>query len=85
MRRLVYVILGLLLFALFSEAIQLTSPFAKISDALKMMREANLSKFEARYYEQLENNAVQCQLCPNRCIIPDLARGRWFQARGSGQ
>ncbi|MFA5062657.1 MAG: AmmeMemoRadiSam system radical SAM enzyme [Candidatus Omnitrophota bacterium] len=30
---------------------------------------------EARFYQKLEKNAVQCQLCPRRCMIPDGARG----------
>jgi pyruvate formate lyase activating enzyme len=76
MRRFVYVILGLLLLAVLSEAIQFTTPFSKVSDALNMIRKANLSRFEAMYYKQMEDSVVQCQLCPNLCILPDLARGK---------
>ncbi|MEA3494064.1 MAG: AmmeMemoRadiSam system radical SAM enzyme [Candidatus Margulisiibacteriota bacterium] len=57
-------------------AIQFTSPFSKASDALKMIRENNLSKFDARYWKKLEGDIVQCQLCPNMCVLPNLARGK---------
>ncbi|MDI6606208.1 MAG: AmmeMemoRadiSam system radical SAM enzyme [Candidatus Omnitrophota bacterium] len=30
---------------------------------------------EALFYNKLDNNAVQCQLCPRRCTLPDGARG----------
>lgn len=30
---------------------------------------------EALYYQKLKNKAVQCQLCPRRCTIPNGARG----------
>jgi pyruvate formate lyase activating enzyme len=30
---------------------------------------------EALFYDKLDNNAVQCQLCPRRCALPDGARG----------
>lgn len=30
---------------------------------------------EALFYEQIDNNVVQCSLCPRRCIIPDGRRG----------
>ncbi|MEE8637795.1 MAG: AmmeMemoRadiSam system radical SAM enzyme [Candidatus Margulisiibacteriota bacterium] len=76
MRRVVYLLLGLLLFVALAEAIQLTRPFSKVSDALKMIREANLSKFKAKYWRKLEDEVVQCQLCPNLCILPNLARGK---------
>lgn len=56
-------------------AIQFTTPFSKLDDALKMIRDANLSKFEAMHYKKLGDNVVQCQLCPNRCTLSDLARG----------
>ncbi len=32
-------------------------------------------KREARFWEKKENNKVQCNLCPHRCIIPDGKRG----------
>ncbi|KPJ64953.1 radical SAM protein, partial [candidate division WOR-1 bacterium DG_54_3] len=41
-----------------------------------MIREANLSKFEAKYWKRLGEDVVQCQLCPNLCVLPNLARGR---------
>jgi pyruvate formate lyase activating enzyme len=31
--------------------------------------------YEAKFYQQLENGTVQCQLCPNRCILGNLQRG----------
>ena len=30
---------------------------------------------EARYYTKLENNLVQCNLCPHNCVIPEGFRG----------
>ncbi|MFH0855045.1 MAG: AmmeMemoRadiSam system radical SAM enzyme [Candidatus Omnitrophota bacterium] len=30
---------------------------------------------EASFYQKLEKNAVQCRLCPRRCVIPDGLRG----------
>src|SRR3989338_1697557 len=30
---------------------------------------------EAMYYVKLDNNNVQCVLCPRRCVIPDGKRG----------
>lgn len=76
MRRFVYVILSLLLLTALAEAIQFAPPFSRLTEALEMLRKANLSKFEAMYYEKLENKAVQCRLCPNMCLLPNLTRGR---------
>lgn len=69
------VIIILISLTSFAWAIQFTTPFSKLSDALKMIRVANLSKFEAMHYKQLGDKIVQCQLCPNRCTLPNLARG----------
>jgi len=30
---------------------------------------------EALFYQKFENNKVQCQLCPRRCLIPENRRG----------
>ncbi len=30
---------------------------------------------EGLFYQKLENQVVQCQLCPRRCVIPDRKRG----------
>jgi pyruvate formate lyase activating enzyme len=30
---------------------------------------------EALYYHKLDNNVVQCQLCPRKCVIPEGKRG----------
>lgn len=75
MRRTVYLVICLIVLATLAGAIQFTSPFSKLSDALKMIREANLSKFEASYYKKLGDKVVQCQLCPNRCTLSNLSRG----------
>ncbi|MFH0762378.1 MAG: AmmeMemoRadiSam system radical SAM enzyme [Candidatus Omnitrophota bacterium] len=39
---------------------------------------------EAIFYDKLDNRAVQCQLCPRRCVLPEGARGfcRARQNRG---
>jgi pyruvate formate lyase activating enzyme len=75
MRKTFFTLVCLVVLALFAWAIQFTTPFSKLSDALKMIREANLSKFEAMHYKKLGDKVVQCQLCPNRCTLPNLARG----------
>ena len=36
---------------------------------------AQSSLKEALFYEKLDNQAVQCQLCPRRCVIPNGRRG----------
>jgi len=76
MRREIYLILGVLLLVTIAEAIQFASPFSRVSDALKMIREKNLSKFEAKYWRKIEGETIQCELCPNLCVLPNLARGR---------
>ncbi len=75
MRRIVLLFVATLALACVVQAIQFTSPFSKLDDALKMIRDANLSKFEAMYYRKLGDNVVQCGLCPNRCTLGNLSRG----------
>ncbi len=72
----IIVVLLVVIVAGLTDAIQFTRPFSKLSDALKMIREANLSRFEAMHYKKLDNKMVHCLLCPNMCVIPNLARGR---------
>jgi len=76
MRRLGLILLFVLFVVALANAIQFTSPFSKVSDALKMVREKNLSKFDAKYWREMEDKYVQCELCPNLCVIPNLGRGR---------
>ncbi|MCD6329810.1 MAG: AmmeMemoRadiSam system radical SAM enzyme, partial [Candidatus Cloacimonetes bacterium] len=33
---------------------------------------------EAQFYKKLDNNAVQCQLCPQMCTIEEGKRGMCF-------
>jgi len=75
MRRPFYLVLLLIFLAIAARGIQVTAPFAALSDALKMIRSANLSQYKALYYQQLEDKVVRCQLCPNRCTLANLARG----------
>lgn len=35
----------------------------------------DLSHYEASYYRQLEDGSVQCELCPNRCLLKQGQRG----------
>jgi pyruvate formate lyase activating enzyme len=35
----------------------------------------NISFHEARYWKQLNDNQVQCELCPHKCIIPEERMG----------
>ncbi len=46
----------------------------RYSYALFKKTDTSLLK-EAMYYVKLDNNKVQCVLCPRRCIIPDGKRG----------
>jgi len=57
-------------------AIQKDSIFSKFKNYLKVIKEKNLSFIEARYYRQLEDDNVQCQLCPNYCFIKPGCRGK---------
>jgi pyruvate formate lyase activating enzyme len=76
MRRVAAIVLIFLMVVALAEAIQFTKPFSKLADALKMIRESNLAKFKATYWRKLEGDVVQCRLCPNLCVLPNLARGR---------
>jgi pyruvate formate lyase activating enzyme len=76
MRRAIYLFLGVLLLVTVAHAIQFASPFSRVSGALKMIREKNLSKFEAKYWRKIEGKTIQCELCPNLCVLPNLARGK---------
>jgi len=33
------------------------------------------SLYEAKYYQKLDNNMVQCLLCPNKCLLSEGQRG----------
>jgi len=46
----------------------------KLSLNSKSLREDFYSK-EAMFYEKLERNRVQCQLCFRKCLIPEGSRG----------
>ncbi|MBU1319315.1 MAG: AmmeMemoRadiSam system radical SAM enzyme [candidate division Zixibacteria bacterium] len=35
----------------------------------------SLSDVEARYYKKLEEDIIQCQLCPRECTVSDVERG----------
>lgn len=42
----------------------------------KKQKIKNLSDLkEAMYYRKLEGNLVQCQLCPNKCLLREGQRG----------
>lgn len=49
-------------------------PFLDI-EMLKESRFTSERNVEAKYYQKLANNMVQCQLCFRRCTIPDGGRG----------
>jgi len=53
--------------------IRLTSPPTSSGGTLPSNAHEQLT--EARYYQQLDGNAVQCQLCFRNCVIPDGGRG----------
>ncbi|MCU0679348.1 MAG: AmmeMemoRadiSam system radical SAM enzyme [Planctomycetes bacterium] len=42
----------------------------------KILKTANTAGLtEARYYQKIDNNFVQCDLCPNRCVLADQQIG----------
>jgi pyruvate formate lyase activating enzyme len=47
-----------------------------LSDKLAEIRKANLELLEAKYWTLLEGNTVQCQLCPNYCVLKSGKKGR---------
>ncbi|MCX5843786.1 MAG: hypothetical protein NT022_08560, partial [Deltaproteobacteria bacterium] len=47
-----------------------------LSDKLAEIRKANLELLEARYWTLLEGKTVQCQLCPNHCVLSNGKKGR---------
>jgi pyruvate formate lyase activating enzyme len=50
----------------------INSPFMRYSFAASMNAE---ELHEARYYKQLDNNKVQCQMCFRKCIVSEGQRG----------
>jgi len=47
-----------------------------LNDKLKEIRKANLELLKAKYWTLLEGKSVQCQLCPNYCVLADGKKGR---------
>jgi pyruvate formate lyase activating enzyme len=77
----VFLVLVLLLGSLTS-AIQLLD-IGSLADKLKEIRKANLELMEAKYWTSLEGlpagrqgKTVQCQLCPNFCVLQNGKKGR---------
>ncbi len=64
-----------LLFAISAPAIQFDPGFSSVKEALSKIRETNLSKLKASYWRELPDNSVQCQLCPNNCVLSSGKRG----------
>ncbi|MBU0579629.1 MAG: AmmeMemoRadiSam system radical SAM enzyme [Candidatus Margulisbacteria bacterium] len=58
------------------QSIQNTSKVSDFKLFLKEIKQKNLSFIEAKYFKQLEDNNVQCQLCPNFCFIKPGERGK---------
>lgn len=46
-----------------------------LTDLYAFSGEANLSKVEARYYQQLPDREIECLLCPRFCKLGDKERG----------
>ena len=78
-QKLTRIILSLTLFVILfislAQAIQVDLGFGTLAERLKKIREANLSLLEARYYKKLGDKTVQCQLCPNFCVLPNGRKG----------
>jgi pyruvate formate lyase activating enzyme len=70
-------ILLLFIFTVYSicSGIQLLD-IGSLSDKFKEIRKANLELLEARYWTLLEDKTVQCQLCPNFCVLGNGKKGR---------
>jgi len=47
-----------------------------LSDKLAEIKKANLELLEARYWTLLEGSTVQCQLCPNYCVLKSGKKGK---------
>ncbi len=46
-----------------------------ITDKLRRIKEANLVLLEAKYYNKLSKDIVQCVLCPNKCVLTNGSKG----------
>ena len=47
----------------------------KLTDKITSSNESVVNLKEAMYYESLENGYVQCNLCPNKCLLAEGQRG----------
>ena len=75
MKKLAAVVSVLLLLSGVAFAIQLLD-IGTLNEKLQDIRKANLELLQARYWEPLEGKTVQCQLCPNFCVLSNGKKGR---------
>ena len=70
---------ALILFVVFlgglAYSIQLLD-IGSLSDKLQEIRKANLELLAAKYWTALDDKNVQCQLCPNYCVLANGKKGR---------
>jgi pyruvate formate lyase activating enzyme len=57
-------------------------PFNPVENGLALFQNAyalettdTLSHVEAMFYKKLDGTAIECQLCPRKCLVTDLERG----------
>jgi len=74
-KKLTVLTIFLLLIVSLAYSIQLLD-IGSLSDKLKEIRKANLELLEAKYWTLLEDRTVQCQLCPNFCVLSNGKKGR---------
>ncbi|MFC1560024.1 radical SAM protein, partial [Candidatus Margulisiibacteriota bacterium] len=68
-------LLILIVFSTASFSIQFLD-LGSLKDKLAAIRKANLELIEAKYYKILEGDVLQCQLCPNYCVLSNGKKGK---------
>jgi len=75
MKKFIVFYLLIILISSFCFAIQFLD-LGGLKEKLDAIRKANLELIEARYYKVLEGQTVQCELCPNYCVLTNGKKGK---------
>lgn len=75
MKKPTFLVVFLLLAVSLTYSIQLLD-IGSLSDKLAEIKKANLELLEAKYWTLLQDKTVQCQLCPNYCVLKTGKKGR---------